>query len=142
MQLSQDAIKQCYQKTRLLPRILRGSRPLLPPHGPKQANVFPGKLALQFLEFISKYCNFVRNVATRLGPDSFQTTGLVRRCQPMIPVCVIQLSGYVTAKGNPYLQNTIPNKHLDKKLSLLFNDPYSRQCENWLPRHYFRNYLI
>lgn len=62
-------------------------------------------MAPEFLGFISKYCNFVRNVATRLGPDSFQTTGLVRRCEPMIPVCVIQISGYVTDKGNPYLQN-------------------------------------
>lgn len=52
--------------------------------------------------------------ATRLGPDSFQTTGLVRRCGPMIPVCVIQISGYVTTKGNPYLQN-ITQSTLKKK---------------------------
>lgn len=55
--------------------------------------------------------------ATRLGPDSFQTTGLVRRCGPMIPVCVIQISGYVTAKGNPYLQN-ITQSTLKKKETL------------------------
>lgn len=113
MELSQDAIKQCYSKTRLRPpRIPPGCFSISPPHAPNVADVFPGKMAQQFLEFISKYCNFVRNVATRLGPDSFQTTGLVRRCEPMIPVCVIQISGYVTAKGNPYLQNITQNEHL------------------------------
>jgi len=122
---------------------------------PRPGSSFRGEMAPLFREFISKtYRNFVRGVCVCVSvcvrvallfaraADSFQTTGLVRRCEPMIPVCVI----HVTGKGNPYFHNIA----LTKKrcfiylyiVSIYKKQPHTRWLENLLSKLILGNILF